>query len=151
MDVVAWLEQVRKIDQLIDAKIAERDRLESIATDISAKPIDGMPFSAKGTVNRKVENAVIDIVMLGDELNRLIDYYVDYKAKVVDTLEQLPANEYGVLHRRYIRYMTWEKIAEDMGYSVQHVRRIRNRALATLSQIVSDQLGLIANINNSLT
>lgn len=141
MDVIERLERIRKIDQLIDAKIAERERLERLATDISPRPIDGMPYFAKGTVSRKVENTVVAIITLEDELNKLIDYYVDYKQKVIAELEKLPANEYGVLHRRYIRYMTWEKIAEDMGYSVQHVRRIKAQALSSLSQIVSDKIG----------
>ena len=135
MNVVERLEKVKKIDQLIDAKIAERDQLEALAVDICAKPMDGMPFAPKGLVSRKVENAVIEIVMLEDEIATLIDYYVDYKREVVAALEKLPANEYGVLHRRYIRYMTMEKIAEDMNYSVQHIRRIKKKALAELSRI----------------
>lgn len=140
MNVVAWLEHVRKIDELIDAKLAERQRLEELATDISVKQSDGMPFSPKGTVSRKVESAAIKIVMLEQEIDRLVDQYIDYKKNVIAALEKLPTNEYGVLHRRYIRYMTWEKVAEDMNYSVQHVRRIKKKAIASLSRIVPETL-----------
>lgn len=136
MNAEQWLEQVRKLDALIDAKIAERDRLIAVATDISAKPIDGMPYTNTGTVSQKMQNAVIDLVMLADEINRLIDKYVDYKKKVCDLLEKLPAVQYGVLHRYYIRYMTIEKIAEDMGYSVRQILRIKKKSLQNLEDVI---------------
>jgi DNA-directed RNA polymerase specialized sigma subunit len=131
-----WLEQVRKLDQLINAKIAERNRLIAIATDISAKPMDGMPYSNTGLVSQKMENAVINLIALEKELDEAIDRYVDYKREVVRTLEALPDKEYGVLHRHYIRYMTWEQVAEDMDYSAVQVWRIKKEALRKLNDVI---------------
>lgn len=132
MNVEKWLNQVRKLDQLIDAKLAERDRLKALATDISPKPMDGMPFSNTGDVPQKMANAVIDLIMLAREIDKLIDQYIDMKQQVVKSLEQLPEKEYGVLHRHYIRYMTWEQVAEDMGYSSVQIWRIKKNALKIL-------------------
>jgi DNA-directed RNA polymerase specialized sigma subunit len=136
MDAEKYLNQVKKLDELIDAKLAERERLISIATDISARPLDGMPFNNTGVVSQKMQNAVINLVMLEQELDKLIDNYVDYKQQVVSALEKLSANEYGVLHRYYIRYMTLEKIAEDMGYSVRQIIRIRKKSLQNLEEVI---------------
>ena len=136
MDAERWLQQVKKMDQLIDAKLAERDRLNSLATDISAKPFDGMPHSNTGMVSQKMQNAVINLVMLANEIDKLIDQYIDYKQQVINILEQLPEKEYGVLHRHYIRYMTWEEVAEDMGYSVRQVLRIRKNSLKNLENVI---------------
>lgn len=136
MSAQEWLEQVRKLDQMINAKLAERDRLKDMATDISPKPMDGMPFDNTGVVPRKMESAVVKLIDLADELNRLIDEYINHKQKVVKALEQLPAKEYGVLHRHYIRYMTWEQIAEDMGYSTMQVWRIRKKGLKNLQDVI---------------
>lgn len=136
MNAQEWLEQVRKLDQLISAKLAERDRLKDMATDISPKPMDGMPFDNRGTVPRKMENAVVRLIDLANELNKLIDLYIDHKTKVVKALEQLPAKEYGVLHRYYIRGMTWEQVAEDMTYSTQQIWRIRKKALKNLEDVI---------------
>lgn len=137
MNAQQWLEQVRKLDQLIDAKIAERDRLVALATDISAKPIDGMPYTNTGTVSQKMQNAVINLVELEKEINRLIDRYVDYKKRVCDLLEKLAVTEYGVLHRHYIRGMTWEKVAEDMGYSTMQIWRIKKKGLKNLEMLLN--------------
>lgn len=136
MNAHEWLSQVGKLDELINAKLAERERLVALATDISAKPFDGMPHSNTGTVSRKMEDAVVKLITLEHELDRLIDQYVDCKRKVVDTLEKLPAVEYGVLHRYYIRKMTLEQIAEDMSYCRVQIWRIKERALGLLQDVI---------------
>lgn len=136
MNAQEWLEQVGKLDQLINAKLAERDRLKDMATDISPKPMDGMPFDNTGVVPRKMENAVVRLIDLANELNRLVDEYIDCKQKVVKALEQLPENEYGVLHRHYIRFMTWEQVAEDMGFCTVQVWRIKKKALKNLQNVI---------------
>lgn len=136
MEAQKWLEQLGKLDQLIDAKVAEHSRLRALAADISPKPLDGMPYNNTGMVSRKLENAVINLVMLGDEIDKLIDKYVDYKQEVVKALEKLSANEYGVLHRYYVRYMTLEQIAEDMGYCERQISRIKKKALKNLEDVL---------------
>ena len=138
MDVQKWLEQVGMLDQLINAKNAERERLMDIATDISPN-MDGMPFDNTGMVSRRVENSAVKLVMLAREIDALIDKYIDYKNEVINALEKLPKNEYGVLHRHYIRYMTWEQVAEEMGYSTVQVWRIKNKALENLKDIITKE------------
>ena len=136
MNVEKWLNQVKMMDQLIDAKLAERDRLNALATDISAKPFDGMPHSNTGMVSQKMQDAVIKMVMLAHEIDKLIDQYIDYKKEVVSMLEKLSDVEYGVLHRYYIRYMTWEQVAEDMGYSIRQIMRIKKKSLKNLEDVI---------------
>lgn len=136
MNAQEWLEQVRKLDQLINAKLAERDRLKEMATDISPRPMDGMPFDNTGVVSRKMENAVVRLIDLANELNKLVDEYTECKQKVVKALEQLPEAEYGVLHRHYIRYMTWDQVAEDMGYCTVQIWRIRKKGLKNLQNVI---------------
>lgn len=136
MNVQEWLERVKKLDELINAKLAERQRLIEIATDISPKMPDGMPRSNTGTVSQKMQNAVVNLVMLSHELDKLIDQYVDYKQEVIKVLEQLPHTQYGVLHRYYIRGMTWEQIGEDMGYCTRQILRIKKKALKNLEDVL---------------
>lgn len=131
-DVEEWLEQVAKLDELIIGKLAERDRLMALATNVTAKPMDGMPYSNTGTVSRKIENAVIELTMLSNETDALIQKFTNLKKEVIETIEKLPHNEYAVLHRRYIRYMAWEEIALDLNYSTIQVWRIKKKALKIL-------------------
>lgn len=135
-DVEEWLEQVAKLDQLIIGKLAERDRLMSLATNVSAKLPDGMPYSNTGMVSRKVENAVVELTMLSEEIDALIYKFNNLKKQVTETIEKLPCDEYAVLHRRYIRYMTWDEIALDMAYSTVQIWRIQKKAKKNLKDVI---------------
>lgn len=135
MNAETWLEQVRKLDELIDAKLSERDKLWALATRMVPN-MDGMPH-AKGGVSDPVGSNVVKIIALAEEADKLIDRFVDHKEKVIKALETLPEKEYAVLHKHYIRYMTYEKIAEDMKYSdVRQVYRIRRKALQNLEKVI---------------
>ncbi len=131
--VIEWLEQVKKLDELIDAKEAERIQLWALATKITPE-ITGMPHG--GGVTDKVGNIAVKLAMLSDETNAAIDRYVDQRAEVIRVLERLPANEYGVLHRKYIRYMSQEDIAKDMGYSTVQIWRIEQSGLRILKDVM---------------
>lgn len=136
MNAEKYLEQVRKLEQLIAAKNEERRRLLLIAEDCSARMPDGMPFSNTGMVSRRVENAVIDLVILAKEVDKAVARYKAHLANVLENLEKLPAKEYGVLHRHYIQYKPWEKVAEEMGYSTTHIWRIKQNGLKILQDVI---------------
>lgn len=133
MTVEEWLESVGKLDELINSKIAERAQVLSLATRMGAE-MDGMPH-AKGSVSDPVGNGAVRLVLLAKEIDRATDEYVDRKQEIIEALETLPEREYGVAHRYYIRYMTLEKIAEDMNYSVTHVWRIKQTAIELLEKM----------------
>lgn len=131
-----FLLQVKKLDQMIECKTAERQRLIDLATDISPGVLDGMPRSNTGTVSQKLQNAVVDLVILESELKKLIEDYINQKQKIVAVIEKLPENEYGVIHRYYICNMTLEAISDDMGYCTRQIRRIKKRALKMVEDVL---------------
>lgn len=132
-DVLDWLKQVKMLDELIDAKVAERGQLLDLATKMTQN-MDGMPH-APG-VSDKVGNVAVKLADLADETNKLVDTYVDHKNSVVAALMHLPAMEFGVLHRYFIRYMTMADIALDMGYSVMQVWRYKQSGLKHLKDVI---------------
>ena len=146
MDVCEWLDSYKKINELITGKRAEREqllekrqRLIDIATDISPKMPDGMPHDNTGTVSQKMQNAIILKIIVDGEsetVENAINAYLDFQKAVITAIEKLPAKQYGVLHRCYIRCMTYEEIAEDMGISTVQVWRIKKKAEETLSDVI---------------
>lgn len=136
MTVCEWLESIKKLDQLIKCKYEERERLIAIATSVSSGALDGMPHSNTGTVPQKMQDAVVDLVMLEEEIAMLIKKYINERQKIIDAIETLSAKEYGVLHRYYILYMTYEKIAEEMGISTVEVWRTKKKAEKNLEKFI---------------
>lgn len=137
-----WLGQARVLDQKIDDALAEKARLFALATDISPKPPDGMPFSNTGTPSQKMQNAVADLIDLTKEIDRMIDLYIAKRKEIISVLQRLPQKEYSVLYRYYIykdnksqKRMTWEQVAEDLGYCTVQVWRIKKNALKILQEI----------------
>lgn len=133
-DVIDWLTQIKMLDELIDAKIAEREQWMTLGTKITQE-MTGMPH-APG-VSDKVGNAASKLADLIDETNDLVDKFVDHKQRVCQVLEQLPAEEYGVLHRHYVQYKTLGQIAAEMNYCYMQIWRIKNSGLEQLKDILN--------------
>lgn len=127
MNVVAWLEQIQKLDELIAAKRAERTRLRELAWN-TVGSLDGMPH-APGIAD-KVGSLAAKIADLDGDISR----YDEERREIIQALECLPSMEYGVIHREYVRGMKQEEIARDMGYSTVSVWRIKKRALKILEE-----------------
>lgn len=146
MDVCEWLNNFAKINELIGGKNAEKmqlkkkqDFFKAMALDISPKLSDGMPFNNNGTVSKKVETGVVNMVSLDEEIKDIeaaINQYMRERNEIILAIQKLPRNEYGVIHRHYIRGMTLEAIAEDMGYSVRQIYRIKNNGLKILQDVI---------------
>lgn len=133
MNVHEWLEQVGKLDDLVNAKLEERSQLWALATKITPS-MDGMPHG--GGVSDKVGGVATKLADLARQTDGLIDKYVDYKQEVISALEKLPEREYKVLYRYYVRYMTLEQIAVDLCYSYRQVQRIKADGLRKLKDVV---------------
>lgn len=134
MNVIDWLNRVRKLDELINAKLAERDQWLSMGARLTSES-DGMPH-AKGSVSDPVGNAGAKLADLAKETDRLIDEYVDHKLKVIQAIEQLPAKQYAVVHKIFIQYKTQEKIAEELNCCTTTVWRIQQKALQNLQNAI---------------
>ena len=145
MDICELLNNLDKIQELICGKkeerkqlIEERERLIALATDTSAKMPDGMPFTDTGIVSKKVENATIAKIAVENSIKDIDDaitQYINVKNTVIKALEQLPAKQYAVCHRYFIRHMTYEQIAEDLNCSTVTVWRIKEKAMKNLKEI----------------
>lgn len=55
---------------------------------------------------------------------------MDLKREITRRVKSIPNAEYQLLlEKRYLCFMPWEKIAVDMGYSIQHIYRLHDWAL----------------------
>jgi DNA-directed RNA polymerase specialized sigma subunit len=147
MNAERWVERARNLDFQIADALAEKEQLLALATDISPKPMDGMPFSNTGTVSQKIPNAVIKLIEQAQKIDKLVEGYIAAKQEIVDVLSKLPENEHDVLYGYYIKkikdestgrfmHMTWEQVAEDLGYCSVQVWRIKKKGLKNLENIL---------------
>ena len=128
--VVSWLEQIKKLDELIRAKEDDIAAIYGRATKITAS-IDGMPHC--GGKSDKVGDGA---VLLADKDSAELASLKQQRQYILDTIKLLPAKQFGVLDREYVRGMSQEQIAYDMGYCTVQVWRIKKKALQSLQDVI---------------
>ena len=128
MDTKQYLQQISRLDRMINNKLAEISQLRELAMSVSAvkneERVQTTPnFDKIGTVYCKIE-------AMEEKLDKLIDEFVDKKNLIISQIDKID-NEtyYEILFARYIEKKTFEKIADEMTYSWRQVIRLHGRAL----------------------
>ena len=136
MNAKAYLQQIKKLDVLIDNKLEQSDQLRDRATSTTAAPCgDRVQSTSKGD---SLERIIIKIVDMEADLERQIDRLVDLKTEVMSTIDQLEnPNQINLLYKRYIKFEAWDKIAEDMNYSIQAVFKQHGIALQQINRLIN--------------
>lgn len=92
----------------------------------------------------RLSQSVADLVAVERRQKRQIDRLMSDIAKAEKLIETMPTPEYRELIRlRYVsgglKLMTWEQVAEQMGYSADHVRgKLHGKAIAEARRVWPD-------------
>lgn len=128
MTAKEYLSQAYRLDQRINSKIEQVASLNELATKCTST-LTGMPRNPN-RASSTMADAVEKIIDLQNEINRDIDRLVDLKREIVTIIKAIENPEYQtLLEKRYLCFLTWEKIAVDMGYDLRWLYRIHKRAL----------------------
>lgn len=128
MTTKQYLNQVKRFDVLIENKASEIEQLRSMATSITVAT-DTERVQTSGDKDR-VGSLVAKIIDKENELNYLIDEYYESKNLIMAQIENMETNYYQLLFYKYVNGYTFEVISEKMYYSIQHIKRMSNLALA---------------------
>ncbi len=132
MTAKEYLSQARFLDERINSKIQQVTSLNELATKCTSTLSD-MPHNPnKG--NSTMADAVCKIIDLQEKINRDIDRLVDLKREIMKVIKAVPDVEYQtILEKRYLCFISWEQIAVDMNYSIQHIHRMHSKALKEIT------------------
>jgi DNA-directed RNA polymerase specialized sigma subunit len=132
-----YLEQVDKLNAMIENKTAESAQWRSIALGVTANS-EGERVQSSSS-QQKMADAINRVVDLQAEINCLIDRLIDTKLEIIKTIEQLNATEYDVLHKRYIQGMTFDEVGAAKGKSKSWATTVHGRALQNLNVILDER------------
>lgn len=123
-----YLLQARFLDDRINSKTQQIASLNELAAKCTTTFSD-MPRNPNRGHSR-VEDCVFKIIDLEDSLKKDIEKLVDLKKEIMGVIKAVPNVEYQtLLEKRYLCFITWEQIAVDMNYSMQHIHRMHSAAL----------------------
>lgn len=130
------MSEIRRLDAVIDAKLAERDALYEMLTHITPTLKQDV-VSSCGFQQDKMGNAIAKIADLGNEIDSVIDSFIDKKREASALLERLENPlHYQVLHKRYVLFQSFEKIAGDLNYSYRNICYLHGRALQAFDGVL---------------
>lgn len=129
MTAKEFLSQARDIDNRIDRKIEERERLLAKLTAGRMTQLTGMPRGG----NSDWTDALARYIQLDDEIKAEIMALCKTKREVNEAIDNVEdARHRQLLELRYRNYLNWEQIADTMGYDVRHIYRLHGEALLSI-------------------
>ncbi len=137
MTAEAYLKQIRTLDIKIADGMEELEQLKALATKVTAALGEEVVSSTKNP--DKMTDVVQKIINLQIDINRDVDKYVDIKREAIELLSKVDNPVYyKILHSRYVLYKTWEKIADEIGYTYQWVNELHGVALLKFEEILKN-------------
>ena len=132
MSTKDYLSQAYRIDQRINSKLAQvmslRDLLGKATGTLSGAPKAATPNP------HSMEDTIAKMVDLENEINEDIDALVDLKAEIMRRIKRVENTDYQtILELRYLCFKRWEEVSIELGYSMQHLFRLHDEALETVS------------------
>lgn len=129
-----YMNQISKIDRIIQNKIVEMEHWKAIATSTTVST-EGERVQSSGS-KEKMADAVCRYMDMQTEINDDIDRLIDTKQEIIGTIEQLNVDEYDVLHKIYVQFKTFQEVAAEKGKSYSWVTSKHGRGLANLQRIL---------------
>ena len=131
-----YFSKAYRIDHRIRSKLEQLESLNALATRATTT-LSGMPRNPSRSTSSMAD--VIDkIIDLQEEINQDIDSLVDLKREIMNIIKSIENTEYQtLLEKRYLCFLTWEKIAVDMCYTIHHLYKMHNAALEVCSKILN--------------
>ena len=135
MTAKEYLNQIRRLDRLINSKLAILSALEASATNTTAVT-EGEQVSHTRNVH-SLQDTVVKIMELSEEINSDTDALVDLREEAQSLIRRLDdATSQTVLILRYVWLKSWIDIADTLAYNLRSVYKIRDRALAGLDEMI---------------
>lgn len=123
-----YLNQINRLNRMINNKISEISQLRELAYSVSA-----IKNEEKVQTSLKPDSIGCTIVKLEEmekDIDRTIDEYRDKKCKIISQIDGMEdENYYNILFSRYIEEKSFELIATEMSFSYRNITRLHGKAL----------------------
>lgn len=137
MNAKEYLNQIGKLDKLIENKLQELNHWKCMALGTSGN-MGGERIQSSGN-QQKMADAICKYIDIERELTDTINKLINTRQEVIDTIEQLPLAEYEVLYEKYVKFKEFQDIADMMDKSYSWVTSVHGRGLVSIRRILHDK------------
>ena len=145
--VKEFLGQIKKINVMIENKLAEVEHWKSVAfgvvpsgADVKINGVVQQMDKVQATGSQqKMADAICKYVDLKAEINADIDKLIEVRKNIIETIEQLEAEKYDLLHKVYVQGFTLDEVAAMYGNSYSWATTLHGRALKDVEKILDER------------
>ena len=112
----------------------EVEQWKAVALGTTAN-MDGDRVQSSGS-KQQMSEAINKYIDIQREINNSIDDLLATKYDVISVIEQLPTQEYDLLHKVYVQGLSFQETAEKMNRSYSWVAAVHGRALLNVQRIM---------------
>ena len=138
MKAKEYLNQAYRLDMEIGTKMQQIDRLRSLTQRMTTF----YSYDRQTQHNRNTsagEDTIISLMDSEEELNREIDRLVKLKKEIGEMIKRVEDDNCRmILAKRYLCYMSWDEIAEDMHYTMRWVLKLHQRGIDRIESILAE-------------
>ena len=132
-----YLDQIRRLDQLINSKLTILSSLEASATRTTGS-MEGETVSHTRNVHA-LQDTIARIMDLNQEIEADTDALVDLREEALHVIQRLDdASCQTVLILHYVQLEPWKEVAAAMNYNLRSVYKIRDRAIEQLDAMITE-------------
>jgi len=133
MTAKQYLRQAYRLNELINSHIREVEQLRLLSTSVPSTDFSKERVQGGKLPGDRISNIITKIVDLEKQINDEIDNLIDLKKEIHDAIDAVQnPDQQLVLRCRYIEFLTWEKTAECLNYSIKQIHRIHSAALQAI-------------------
>ena len=130
MKAKEYLQQLKRLDELINQKIKEVTDLRERATSVSGIDYSKDKVQTSPSGDAPFVKLIGKIADLEAEINAEIDSFVNEKHKIINQIQSLKNADYiSLLFKRYVEFKKFEIIAIEMNFTYQYVLELHGCAL----------------------
>ena len=128
-----YLNQISRLNRMINNKLTEITQLRELSCSISAI---GSEEKVKSSSDPdKIGSIYAKIDEMERNLDKMIDKYIEKKNLIIGQIDSIEDEDcYNILFSRYIEKKTFEVIATEMKYSWRQIIRLHGKALKTFEE-----------------
>lgn len=128
-----YLNQISRLNRMINNKLAEVSQLRELSRSISAVKNEERVMSSSD--QDKIGSTYAKIDEMEHNLDNMIDEYIEKKDLIIGQIDGIEnENYYNILFSRYIEKKTFEVIATEMKYSWRQIIRLHGNALKSFEE-----------------
>jgi DNA-directed RNA polymerase specialized sigma subunit len=138
MTTKTYLQQVARLENMIQNKLSEIYKLKTMACSVTvSNESDRVQTSSD---KDRLGSTVAKIVDLEEETDILVNDFLDIRKCIIRQIDSMEDNDfYNVLSLRYIGEKTFEEIAKSTNWSLRKVFMIHGQALQEFERLYGSE------------